>query len=73
MAGFALCFVLSPSAIQTLVAKNPSIESFTEVPVYFETLLTASLAGLVLSIVLIADGIGLLKMRRWARPAWIGD
>jgi hypothetical protein len=36
------------------------------VPYYFETHTAASLVGLILSIVLIANGVGLLMVRRWA-------
>lgn len=63
--GFTAMFLVSPAMLKE-ASKNVAVEVLTQVPFYFETHLAASLFGLVLSILLIVDGIGLLQVRRWA-------
>ena len=64
--GQALMFLLNPAGLKAAGAADPMLEVRSAVPYYFEALTAASLFGLVLSLVLIADGIGLLLVRRWA-------
>ena len=44
----------------------PPAEILAEVPFFTQVKLAACVVGLVLSLVLIADGVGLLMLRRWA-------
>jgi hypothetical protein len=64
--GQALMFLLSPTALKAAAVADPMLEVRSAAPYYFEAMTVACLCGLILSLVLIADGIGLLLMRRWA-------
>jgi hypothetical protein len=65
--GGSLLLLASPTVAKAAANANPAVEiSLHGVPYFLQAQIAASLVGLVLSIVLIVDGIGLLRMRRWA-------
>ena len=65
-AGGSLLFRLSPTLMKSAADANPVAGFQMQAPYFLEVQTAASVVGFVLSIVLIADGIGLLLLRRWA-------
>ena len=57
--------IAAPALFQTLPGVL-LVDLFAEVPFYSQAHLAVSVTGLVLSLVLIADGVGLFSCRRWA-------
>jgi hypothetical protein len=65
-AGSSVMLLVSPAMAKTAADSNPAVGLTLQVPYFLEGQLAASSVGLILSLVLIADGIGLLLLRRWA-------
>jgi len=62
----ALGLLLSPAILKAATDADPTIGFRLQAPFYIQILIATSVMGLILSLVLIADGIGLLLVRRWA-------
>ncbi len=65
-AGGSLVFLANPSLMKVVADANPVAGVTLQAPYFLEVQSAAALMGLVLSVVLIVDGIGLILLRRWA-------